>query len=512
MDPWLIAVNYIKGWFTLDITLVISEVLVTALKSNGPGFLRFGRGVSRGMRVVRMIRLVKLRRIMADIMDRIPSEYARTVLRVLKLLMFIIMLNHYIACGWYWLGTSQESEHNMTWVRYQQTVHQETSDGSVWYFYTTSLHWSLTQFTPASMEVYPTNKVERTYSVCVLMFALVTFSSFVSTITSSVTHLQHINARRLHNQVLLRRYLSERRISAALVLRVCHYSQIYQRSQGGMERKTSEDKVEALKILPSSMRQEIRWEAHSPAVLAHPFFFQYNVASPSACKEVCAQAISEVSLVVGQELFTQTKAVKQMVFVLEGSLTYSYPANLFAMHKESVGKHMWACELAMWAERVDLYGPFAASCCCGVLLLSVSEFHSIAKSFPSSFLGAACYAERFIEHATEVAKDNRWKTVLCNSFDLVHEMAHLSFDLDLRPSRRSSRCSLGSVEDADMELPSRLTETEEEWRKSSSTAGRRSSWMKLKGRRSSTGSIPTTQESSQDPVMRLVVPAINEPA
>lgn len=93
------------------------------------------------------------------------------------------------------------------------------------YQYTTSLHWSLTQFTPASMEVVPTNAPERTYTSCVIIFALVIFSSFVSAITGSVTALQQARERSLRNQMLLRRYLSERGVSTALVFRICHYAQ-----------------------------------------------------------------------------------------------------------------------------------------------------------------------------------------------------------------------------------------------------------------------------------------------
>mmetsp|Transcript_92130 Transcript_92130/g.264040 ORF Transcript_92130/g.264040 Transcript_92130/m.264040 type:complete len:230 (+) Transcript_92130:1395-2084(+) len=37
----------------------------------------------------------------------------------------------------------------------------------------TSMHWSLTQFTPASMEVFPGTMAERTYSVVILLFAMV---------------------------------------------------------------------------------------------------------------------------------------------------------------------------------------------------------------------------------------------------------------------------------------------------------------------------------------------------
>lgn len=96
-------------------------------------------------------------------------------------------------------------------------------DASLSYRYATSLHWSLTQFTPAAMEVYAKNLFERVYSVCVLLFALITFSSFVSSITNLMNHLRSINAQRLEQQKKLRLYLHQHGISSESVNRVWHY-------------------------------------------------------------------------------------------------------------------------------------------------------------------------------------------------------------------------------------------------------------------------------------------------
>merc|ERR1719181_2010605 len=88
------------------------------------------------------------------------------------------------------------------------------------YLYTTSLHWSLTQFTPASMEVYPENARERTFAIVVLVFALVTFSSFVSSITNAMTHLRNMNSEFEKQLLVFQRYLRYHRISTPLAVRM----------------------------------------------------------------------------------------------------------------------------------------------------------------------------------------------------------------------------------------------------------------------------------------------------
>lgn len=128
MDPFLIARNYVRGWFLLDALLVICDVVLSVVVDESVAVLRAGKSISRLLRIVRMVRLVKLRRIMADIMDRVPSEYARTLLHVMKLLAFIILLNHYIACGWFWLGMSLIGKKEKTWAQVAGV-----DDAEMWY-------------------------------------------------------------------------------------------------------------------------------------------------------------------------------------------------------------------------------------------------------------------------------------------------------------------------------------------------------------------------------------------
>merc|ERR1712072_764529 len=98
--------------------------------------------------------------------------------------------------------------------------HHELQDAHFSYLYTTALHWSMTQFTPAGMEVHAHNQKERVYSIFVLLFAMITFSSFVSSITSSMTHLRKLKSEPAKQETILRRYFAENKISAELGQRI----------------------------------------------------------------------------------------------------------------------------------------------------------------------------------------------------------------------------------------------------------------------------------------------------
>merc|ERR1719217_1505271 len=92
-----------------------------------------------------------------------------------------------IACTWWTVGKNHP-EGQMSWTEFHGFENEDLD-----YKYLSSLHWTLTQFTPAGMEVYPHNSTERGFSVVVLLFALLFFSSFLSSITAAMTRLRSLN-------------------------------------------------------------------------------------------------------------------------------------------------------------------------------------------------------------------------------------------------------------------------------------------------------------------------------
>merc|ERR1712151_526597 len=121
--------------------------------------------------------------------DTIDNEYSFIIAEVIKLMVFILMLNHFIACGWWMIGRASLSLELNSWITWSEPFR----DFGVGYQYATSLHWTLTQFTPASMDVVARNILERFYSIIVLIFAMVAFSSIIGSITSSMTVIRSMN-------------------------------------------------------------------------------------------------------------------------------------------------------------------------------------------------------------------------------------------------------------------------------------------------------------------------------
>jgi len=214
-----IWMHYIQTWFFIDI-LVIGPEWVMMVTGDDLGMKGIGIGrilrIGRAMRVLRLLRLLKLRKLVDAFLEAVESEYTFTMINLVKLLFAMVLINHVIACVWYMLGDTSLAAGDRSWLD-----EHDTSD--LTYMYFTSLHWSLTQFTPASMDVVATNSIERFFSIVVLFFAMVAFSSIVGHITASMTHLQNLKGAQMKEFWLLRKYLKQNDINKELTTRIIKF-------------------------------------------------------------------------------------------------------------------------------------------------------------------------------------------------------------------------------------------------------------------------------------------------
>ncbi|CAJ1377807.1 unnamed protein product [Effrenium voratum] len=265
-DHKRIALHYLKRWFLLDIMIVSVDWAFMAttlgpagtidgvpMESEGSGLARLGKviRVARILRTFRLLRLMKLRHIFFAIQERIDSEVVFILVGTIKNLLVLLFVNHVFACLWYLIGIVGEGgvpdDH---WVFYYKIVELDVLER-----YMLSLHWSLTQFTPAGIEVHPRNVGERAFNVLLILIAMVGFSSFVSSITASMTRLRSLQGNELSEAFLLRRFLKENRISADLQSRVVRYIDMATEVN---RKKIDKSRVQSLNMLSGPLRVELQ--------------------------------------------------------------------------------------------------------------------------------------------------------------------------------------------------------------------------------------------------------------
>lgn len=435
--------NYVTSWFLLDMSLASLDwtFLILALVSGWTdtagsktqGAARLAK-ISRFMRAFRLLRLMKFRMVVTDLSFRIRTEELRTFFYIVKLIMIILFVNHFVGCCFYGLHYIQEAiggtDVSRTWVN-----KYFSPDDSMNYRYWTSLHWSLTQFTPASMEVVPVNELERFYTVCVLLFAMVTFSSFISSITTAMTVLRQNNARKMVDELSLRRFLVEHNISAELTQRIVHFT--HERSHNSrLQVRSCEENTELVKSLPESLKHALRKEFFTPIVSGHPLFAFAGLIDLEIIPTLCKRALVEKHLVRRDEIFGHGKEVTHMLFIVSGALTYTYSLNGVEI-SERLKAPTWACEIVLWTQWPERCNAFIAdSPNCDLAILSAAEFRTVATSFHSISKGLVRYAASFIQEAIQMSRVCRAQLVVGVDQDRVKEKVTSAFNYVTDPAAR----------------------------------------------------------------------------
>jgi hypothetical protein len=408
MNLRAIAWNYARHWLVFDLMLVLCEwVRIVALlghQQDGLGqngmstYMRF----LRTLRAARLARTVKVGRLLKMLEDHLSSEFGTVVFRLVKLFIGIIVINHITACLWYGIGESFREQYE-TWTETYLKGHDDFG-----YRYTTSFHWSLTQFTPASISVQPHNVIERIFSIFVLLFALVFVSSFVSGITSSVIFLESLNSEKAKHNYQLRRYLRETQVPSHLAIRVQYYCSFVRNLE---KERLAEGDVQLLTLLSVTLRNELNVAIFEPRITRHPLFVLIGKVEMSIMERLCSTAMSRLALFSSSTLFEPDKKIEHFYIVNAGDLMYNPKTTgnsqrLSSDRQEPVKTGMWACETALWIVWNSL-GALTATSHCEIVSIEAASFSKIVVSNDVTMKEGLNYAKGFIQGFKRAAAARR---------------------------------------------------------------------------------------------------------
>jgi len=318
-----IASRYLRGWFAFDAFLAgLDWVTVVHYVSTGEahtesmmenaGAARAGRvaRVMKAARLLRLMRLAKLRQLLFTLNGLIDSEWMTIFFAVVRNLLAIVTMNHYIACVWFAIG----DESSDGWVTKRGLKHADYG-----LQYLVALHWSLAQFTPGASPVRPDTISERIFSVSVLIFAMVVATCFVSSITTTLAALWTMNRYASTQSFLLRKFLHQNRISRDLGGRVTRYVDCVLELR---HKKVQTNKVHYLALLSGQLNVELQTEIWEPQLTKCPLLKRYGLACRSAMEKLCSSTLSLVDFSKHDVVFKHGALATHMYFVHMGSLAY----------------------------------------------------------------------------------------------------------------------------------------------------------------------------------------------
>lgn len=393
MSPTKILKNYVRTWFILDLIVVVPDWVFTMTEVFSDSAAMSGSNSSkllRALRVVRMsrvLRLVKINRLMSVLRDRIDSEYLFIFVNIIKLMLSLLVVNHFLASVWYAIGDLGMNLDAENWIE-----RHNFKDRPLGERYTVALHWTLTQFTPASMDVQPQNTGERSFAICVLVSGLVLFSSFISSITNSMTQLRSMDDDKSKQFWLLRRYLRNHNIQANLAFRILRHVEFTCNEHREL---IPEDKIWVLGLLSEQLRNELHFSVSYSCMSTHPLFDIVQDMSRMTMVRLCSTSLSIHRLAGTDVLFIPGTLQCSMHFLESGRLSYTHVDNSDSAGETLMqGERQWICEPAMWTQWVTV-GDCHATCECKIVSIEVKSFGQVIGKDALSWLLVSKYATRY---------------------------------------------------------------------------------------------------------------------
>jgi len=245
------------------------------------------------------------------------------------------------------------------------------------------------------MEIYPFNVGERSFSIVVLLFALVAFSSFVSSLTSSMTHLRHIRTNETRQFWLLRRYLKDANIPSNLSLRIQRYLEY---AFAKVHATVQASEVPILSMLSGPLRLELEHEAYVIHLWDHALFHEMG-----ARNKIFFNVVTSSSLARGDILFSMGEAARAMWFVISGTLEYTLMNGTVdsSPPARNVDGGTWLSEPVLWTSWVHL-GDMITVAESSLMTVDAEKFCVKLMTNPALRMRARLYAHKFVETLNKV--------------------------------------------------------------------------------------------------------------
>ncbi|CAE7421219.1 per1 [Symbiodinium pilosum] len=272
----------------------------------------------RLLRLLRLLRVAKLQQELTLLANNFLSTYAFMVMKVVSGLLMILAVNHIIACCWYGLGR---------WMLRLQLQSR-------------ALGLSVTA---SSLCI---DSAGRFFAVLVILLAMGTFSSFISSITTTVSTLRSAREEQFKKHSFLVRFFNERNLSIELYGKVNDIL----RKQGAYDIRLKEDEVQLLSGVPERLKVHLHEEMFLlPLMSLRIWRYWKNEDDEPFFWQVCHLAMCEHIATPGQDAFMPGTECGQVYIIEAGSMGY-IARQLTSFESEHIHSGEVFCLPCIWAE------------------------------------------------------------------------------------------------------------------------------------------------------------------
>ncbi|CAJ1386437.1 unnamed protein product [Effrenium voratum] len=245
---------------------------------------------------------------------------------------------------------------------------EEASFGEV---YVASVHWALTQFTPATNNIAPGNGLERFFSIWIILLAMGVFSSFIGSISATVSSLRSARLDNMQKQSKMLQFFIERNLSVDLYGKV----QEALRKEGAFRVRLKETEVSLIEGIPERFKIQLHEEMFAPMLEGLGIWPVWEEDEGRLLFRLLShRAMAEQGCTPGQDAFIPGQACQQVLMLQEGCMNYAakdYSCECSALSAANL------CLPVLWAEWFYRGRLTAVDSLCYFVTLGSEEFGKI---------------------------------------------------------------------------------------------------------------------------------------
>uniref|UniRef100_A0A1I8HWC0 Potassium voltage-gated channel protein eag n=1 Tax=Macrostomum lignano TaxID=282301 RepID=A0A1I8HWC0_9PLAT len=312
-DPSVIRVNYLKGWFVIDLLSCLPYDVFNAFQPESSE-----GGISSLFSALKVVRLLRIGRVARKV-----DQYLEYGAALLILMIFgFVLLAHWMACIWYTIGVRDlELEIWYGWIprlvndtlapqNWTKATYQSAlPDKSLTYL--TSLYFTLSLLTSVGFgNVAAYTEGEKAVVVLFMLLGALVYATIFGNVTTIFQQMYASRARYHEMMNSVKEFMKIHDVPRELGERVMDYVTSSWAITKGI------DTTKVLNYCPKDMKADLCVHLNRKVFNEHPAF---RLAS-DGCLRSLAMAFATVHTAPGDLIFHQGESLDQLCFVVSGSL------------------------------------------------------------------------------------------------------------------------------------------------------------------------------------------------